>query len=153
MTTPMQYSDAALQALTKASEGCPPKIYLDPVGIPTGGYGHTKGLTKDMAGQPVSSAQADAWLREDLQSAVTSVNNLVKVPLTQHQFDALVDFAFNVGAGNFRSSTLLKLINAGNLAAAGDQFARWIYAAGKVLPGLVKRRAAEAAWFNIEDDE
>lgn len=147
----MNYSDEALNALTKASEGCPPKIYLDPVGIPTGGYGHTKGLTKDMVGQPVSAAQADAWLREDLQSAVAAVNKLVKVPLTQHQFDALVDFTFNVGTGNFQSSTLLKMINAGDMDAADDQFARWVFAKGQKLPGLVKRRELETIWFSTPD--
>jgi lysozyme len=147
----MNYSDAALEALTKASEGCPPKIYLDPVGVPTGGYGHTKGLTAAMVGQPVSAAQADAWLRDDLQSAVASVNKLVKVPLTQHQFDALVDFTFNVGSGNFASSTLLKLINAGDMDVADDQFSRWVFAKGQKLPGLVKRRELETTWFSTPD--
>lgn len=149
----MQYSDAARKSLTEASEGCPATVYLDPIGTPTGGYGHTKGLTKDMVGIPVDPDQADIWLQADLQAAIAAVNRLVTVALTQHQFDALVDFTFNVGAGNFASSTLLKLLNAGDYAGADQQFSRWIYAAGKTLPGLVKRRAAETAWFNLADGD
>lgn len=147
----MQYSDAARKMLTEASEGCPPTIYLDPIGIPTGGYGHTAGLTKSMVGTPVDPDQADIWLRADIQSSVNAVNRYVTAQLTQHQFDALVDFTFNVGAGNFASSTLLKLVNAGDMAGAAAQFGRWVFAKGVQLPGLVKRRAAEAAWFTTPD--
>jgi lysozyme len=147
----MQYSDAARIALTEASEGCPPTIYLDPVGIPTGGYGHTSGLTASMVGMPVDPDQADIWLRADIQSSVAAVNRYVQVPLTQHQFDACVDFTFNVGAGNFSTSTLLKLINTGDMTGASAQFSRWVFAKGKQLPGLVVRRAAETAWFNTPD--
>jgi lysozyme len=95
----------------------------------------------------VTQAQADAWLEYDLARSAQIVNSLVHVHLNQNQFDALVDFVFNVGAGNFRSSTLLRLLNAGNFAAAADQFSRWTQAAGKTMPGLVKRRAAERALF------
>ena len=101
------------------------------------------------------SVQADIWLRADVQDAVDAVNRLVTVRLTQHQFDALVDFTFNEGMGNLASSTLLKLINAKNFADADEQFERWVF--GKVngvstkLPGLITRRAAEAAWFNTGD--
>jgi lysozyme len=98
-------------------------------------------------GLKIAQSRADALLAEDLARSAQIVNSLVHVYLNQNQFDALCDFAFNVGAGNFRSSTLLRLVNAGNLAAAADQFARWNLAAGKVMPGLVKRRAAERALF------
>lgn len=151
MKTVMLYSEAAKETLTEACEGFPDKIYLDPVGIPTGGYGHTKGLTLAMVGQPVSQAQADAWLESDLQATINAVNSLVAVPLTQHQFDALVDFAFNVGKANFASSTLLKLVNANDMDNADDQFGRWVFAKGKRLPGLVKRRQLETAWFSTPD--
>ena len=137
------------------SEECPPLIYLDTGGVATGGYGHTKSLTRSMVGLPVDPVQADIWLRADVQDAVDAVNRLVTVRLTQHQFDALVDFTFNEGMGNLASSTLLKLINAKNFADADEQFERWVF--GKVngvstkLPGLITRRAAEAAWFNTGD--
>jgi lysozyme len=147
----MIYSSEARKYLTEACEGHPPRIYLDAVGVPTGGYGHTKGLTKDMVGQPVSEEQADAWLCRDLDDAEYAVSQLVRVPLTQHQFDALVDFTFNLGATNLAHSTLLMLLNKGLYAAADAEFARWVRGGGRVLPGLVKRRALEAAWFNMKD--
>ena len=147
----MEYSDEARCALTEACEGRPPKIYLDSVGVPTGGYGHTRGLTADMVGQPVSAEQADAWLQEDVGDAVAAVNRFVGVPLTQHQFDALVDFTFNEGAGALQHSTLLRLLNEGDYAGADAEFANWVRAGGGILPGLVKRRALNAAWFNTGD--
>lgn len=147
----MIYSSDARRQLTEVCEGHPPTIYIDAVGVVTGGYGHTRGLTRDMVGQPVSEEQADAWLCEDLDDAEGAVNHLVTVPLTQHQFDALVDWTFNLGAGNLQHSTLLLLLNKGMYAAADAEFARWVRGGGKVLPGLVKRRALEAAWFNMED--
>jgi lysozyme len=78
------------------------------------------------------------------------VNHAVKVPITQDEFNALVDFVFNVGAGNFDSSTLLRELNAGDYAGAADQFARWDLAGGKVVEGLLRRRVAEADLFKTE---
>ncbi len=149
----MVYSDAARQSLTEAFEGDVLTAYPDPgTGAEpfTIGYGHTG---PDVTpGLIITQAQADALLEQDVQSAVNAVNIAVTATLTQHQADALIDFAFNVGVANFRSSTLLKLVNAGDMADADLEFARWIRAAGKVLPGLVKRRAAEAAWFDLPDN-
>lgn len=139
---------AAGVSLTKSAEGCALTAYPDPAsgGAPfTAGWGHTGSDVKP--GMTVTQAQADAWLEYDLARSAQIVNSLVHVHLNQNQFDALVDFVFNVGAGNFRSSTLLRLLNAGNFAAAADQFCRWTQAAGKTMPGLVKRRAAERALF------
>jgi lysozyme len=87
------------------------------------------------------------WLDEDLKEAEDAVNRLVKVPLTQGQFDALASFVFNLGEGQFSKSTLLKLLNAGSYDGARDQFKRWVYDNGKVQPGLVKRRMGEAERF------
>lgn len=143
----MQVSPAGV-ALTKAMEGCSLSAYPDPAsgGAPfTCGYGHTGSDVKP--GMTITQAQADAWLECDLARAAQVVNSLVHVYLNQNQFDALCDFVFNVGAGNFRSSTLLRLVNAGNFPAAADQFSRWTQAAGKTMPGLVRRRAAERALF------
>jgi lysozyme len=90
---------------------------------------------------------ADSRLTVDLNARADQLDSLVKVPLTAAQKAALVDFVYNVGAGNFRSSTLLRLLNAGDYQSAADQFARWNLAAGKVLDGLVKRRRAERDLF------
>jgi uncharacterized membrane protein len=99
-------------------------------------------------GQEITQAQAEDYLREDVYWAEDAVRDLVKVALAQNEFDALVSLVFNIGAGAFGRSTLLRKLNDGDKAGAGAEFARWNQAAGKVLPGLVKRRADEAALFN-----
>ncbi len=80
-----------------------------------------------------------------------AVNRLVTVPLTQNQFDALISFVFNLGIGNFRTSTLLKKLNAGDYTGAAKEFPPWVRADGKQLPGLIKRRDAEKALFLLND--
>lgn len=139
----MTYSERGLD-LTRAFEGCRFRAYLDGGGVPTIGYGHTKDVT---LGQECDMAQAVAWLREDVQEAEAAVNRLVKVKISQAQFDSLVDFVFNLGAGAFGRSTLLRLLNAGDYAGAGAQFARWNKDNGKVVAGLTRRRVAEEALF------
>ena len=111
----------------------------------TNGWGHTKGVTKDS--KPVTISQGEANLAADLKEFEDAVNSLVKVPLLQCQFDALVSFAFNLGANALAGSTLLKNLNAGDYKGAADQFLRWNKAGGKVLRGLEKRRAAERSMF------
>lgn len=111
----------------------------------TNGWGHTKGVTKDS--KPVTTSQGEANLAADLKEFEDAVNSLVKVPLLQCQFDALVSFAFNLGANALAGSTLLKNLNAGDYKGAADQFLRWNKAGGKVLRGLEKRRAAERSMF------
>jgi lysozyme len=143
----MQVSPAGV-ALTRLMEGCVLTAYPDPAsgGAPwTIGNGHTGPDVKP--GLTITQAKADSLLMDDLARSAQIVNSLVHVYLNQNQFDALVDFVFNVGASNFRSSTLLRLLNAGNFAAAADQLPRWNQAKGKVMPGLIKRRAAERALF------
>lgn len=130
--------------LTEQFEGLRLEAYLDSVGVPTIGYGHTRGVK---LGDACTAEQADAWLHDDIQCAVHAVNGLVKVELKQGQFDALVDFVFNLGAGNLAHSTLLKLVNAGDFLAAKNEFVKWNRAGGRVLSGLTKRREAEAALF------
>jgi lysozyme len=117
------------------------------------GWGHTKGVTA--ATKPITLAEGDALLAEDLVEFEDAVNSLVRVPLYQCQFDALVSFAFNVGQDidedsipeGLGDSTLLRKLNAGDYVGAADEFPKWNKAKGKVLPGLVKRRAAERAMF------
>lgn len=134
-------------ALIKSAEGLRLKAYPDPGtgGLPwTIGYGSTSGVTRNMV---ITEAQAEKMLAEDLVRFERIVERLVQVPLNQGQFDALVSFTYNVGEGNFTKSTLLRKLNAGDSAGAAEQFSRWVHAGGKVLPGLVKRRAAERAMF------
>lgn len=142
----MNLSDAGL-ALIQSFEGLRLVAYPDPGtgGEPyTIGYGHTGGVKR---GDTCTMAQAEAWLALDTQSAVRGVADAIKVPVTQSQFDACVSLAYNVGLGNFRASTLLKLLNASQYGKAADEFTRWNRAAGKVLAGLTNRRAKERAYF------
>lgn len=139
----MQISNAGLD-LIKQFEGLYLKAYRCPAGVPTIGYGHTAGVAM---GQTITQQQADDYLRRDVRQFERAVERLVSVPLTQGQFDALVSFAFNLGEGALAQSTLLRLLNAGDYAGAAAQFDRWNKAGGRVLPGLVRRRAAERALF------
>lgn len=139
----MQPSQAAID-LIKAAEGLRLTAYRDSVGVLTIGYGSTGGIKP---GQTITPDQAEAMLVDDLDEAAEAVRQLVTVPLTQGQFDALCSFVFNLGAGRLRDSTLLRLLNQGKYGEAAAQFRFWVMAGGKPLPGLVKRRAAERALF------
>jgi lysozyme len=139
----MQPSPDAI-ALVKASEGLRLIAYPDAAGVWTIGWGHTDGVNPGMR---ITEQEAENFLAADLAVAGDAVSSLVKVPLTQGQFDALSDFVFNLGAGRLMNSTLLRLLNEGNYQAAAKQFPMWCMAAGRPEPGLVKRRAAERALF------
>jgi lysozyme len=139
----MIYSKTGVQ-LTERFEGVRLVAYRDSVGVLTIGYGHTFGVTEGMT---CTEDQAAAWLFNDTQVAQADVNKYVTVTLTQGEFDALVDFAFNLGRGNLNNSTLLKDINAGNFAAAADEFVKWDRAGGVVVAGLLRRRLAEQQEF------
>ncbi|MGZ2746931.1 lysozyme [Burkholderia stagnalis] len=132
--------------LIKHFEGLRLARYLDAVGKPTIGYGHLI-LPHEQFTRPLTQAEADALLRNDLRSAELNLRKLVHVPITQQQFDALMSFVFNLGAGRLRSSTLLRYLNAGASARAADQFLVWNKAGGRPLAGLTKRRQAERALF------
>lgn len=140
----MSYSDAAI-AMTKSFEGLRLRTYTDVAGIRTIGYGHVG--PEAIEGCEITEEQADRILRSDLGSAIKCVNDAVRVSLTQGQFDALVDFCFNTGRGNFLGSSLLRLVNRDEFSNAAAQFGLWVHAGGRVIPGLVRRRAAEAALF------
>ena len=147
----MKTSDRGI-ALIKTHEGVRLEAYADPGrgwAIPTIGVGHTSaaGPPEVYKGMKITQDGADAILRRDLAKFEGYVTSAVHVPLTQGQFDALVSFTFNVGPGNLRSSTLLRKLNAGDYQGAADQFPVWNKSNKKVLPGLVKRRAAERALF------
>lgn len=120
--------------------------YKDSAGVWTIGFGHA--MFKGITIQSLTLDQAKALLAQDLLPVITAVKSAVVVPLSQYQFDALVIFAYNVGITAFKTSTLLRLLNAGNTEGAGAQFAVWNKAGGVVCPGLVRRRAAEANLFS-----
>jgi lysozyme len=141
-------SDAGVE-LIKSFEGLRLQAYQDSVGIWTIGYGSTRGVRE---GDLISNEQADARLREDLEAAQTCVRSAVHmVRLTQHQFDALVSFVFNLGCRAFRNSTMMRKLEIGDFAAAADQFQYWTRAGLDHPAGLIKRRDAEAAWFRTPD--
>lgn len=139
-----QYDNQGL-ALTEGFEGCDLKSYPDVRGIWTIGYGHTGADVVE--GLVITQAQAEALLVSDVAAAAACVNHAVQVAITQDEFDALVDFTFNVGRGNFVTSTLLRKLNAGDIAGAAEQFGLWVHAGNAVVSGLVRRRAAEAELF------
>lgn len=130
--------------LIKGFEGLRLSAYQDSGGVWTIGYGHTRGVKP---GDRITEAQAEAYLREDTGWAQQAVRDLVRVPLSQGQFDALTSFTFNLGRGALEQSTLLRKLNAGDYAGAQAEFARWVHDDGRVLQGLVRRRAAEAELF------
>lgn len=138
----------AAVSLVRHFEGLYLQAYLCPAGVPTIGFGHTKGVKM---GQSTTPEQADAFLAADLAEAAEVVDFFVTVPLTDAQRGALASFVFNLGAGNLRSSTLLKLLNKGDYEGAAGQFGVWVKATvggkKKTLAGLVARREAEEALF------
>ena len=136
--------NAAGIALVKQFEGCRLKAYLCPAGVLTCGWGTTDGVTEDTEW---TQEEADLRLAEDLAIFELRVKKLLLLEPTSNQLAALVSFAYNVGTMNLRTSTLLKLFNAGDFAGAAEQFPRWNKAAGKVLPGLIARRAVERELF------
>lgn len=157
----MQLSERGRQLLLEL-EGVAYEPYRDTAGLLTVGCGHC--LTKDELSSgkiacgdqvirwkdgPLSDEAIEALLEEDVGWAEAAVEVAVRSALTQEQFDALVLFCFNVGASAFRQSTLCRLLNEGDYASVPDQLARWCHAGGRVVPGLVIRRAREASLWRL----
>ena len=142
----MKTGDAG-RNLIKEFEGFSATPYLCPAGYWTIGYGsiYDSGVRVTMEHPAISEDEGEALLAADLKTAGGGVSRLVSVPLTQSQFDALVSFTFNLGVASLMSSTLLRKLNRGDDAA--DEFPRWIYGGGRILPGLVRRREAERQLF------
>lgn len=132
--------------LIKEFEGLRLDAYLDPVGVPTIGYGHTEGVK---LGDKITTQRAVELLMQDLeQIRVPALKKVIKVPVTNNEFCALVSFAFNVGNAAFANSTLCQLLNAGESPfKVAAQFDRWVFAKGQKLRGLERRRNAEKALF------
>jgi lysozyme len=140
----LTYSNNGL-ALTERFEGCELTAYQDQVGVWTIGYGHTG--PDVVTGLTITPDQAQDLLAQDVAGAAACVNNVVTIALSQNEFDALVDFVFNLGKGAFEGSTLLRVLNSGDIAAAAAQFDQWDHAGGAVVAGLLRRREAEVAIF------
>jgi lysozyme len=166
-TIPMECVD-----MIKQWESLRLTAYPDPIGVPSIGYGHTRGVSKtDIANRrTITREEAEALLLEDLEEAVSILRNSVTVDLTPYQFGALVSFVYNVGGGrkaspgdpgkdgfvtlkNGAPSTMRRKLNEGDYAGAALEFNKWVYAGGKRLNGLVSRRAQEAAMFCREGHE
>ena len=145
----MKVSDKCINMI-KHHEGFVRKPYQDPIGLWTVGVGHLIGDGKKLPkewNKEFTDEEVDNILCEDLERFEIGIQRLTKVSLTQSQFDALVSFSFNVGLGNFQSSTLRSKLNRGDYEGASNEFPKWRKAGGKILPGLVKRRADERALF------
>ena len=140
----MKISQAGVDAI-KAFEGLRLDAYKCPAGIPTIGYGST-GSHVSM-GMSITEEYAEVLLREDIERFERCVNEYVTVELTQHMFDALVSFAFNLGCGALKRSTLLKRVNVNRKEDAANEFLRWDNAGGRKLAGLTRRRNEEREMF------
>lgn len=139
--------------LIMAFEGWRPSPYDDPSGYCTVGFGHllkkAECSSLDLSGyaRPLTKREGATLLEADTRTARSAAQRLVRKELKDHEFGAISAFIFNIGKGNFAESTLLALINDGQFEAASKEFGKWVVSKGKVLPGLVARRACEAAMF------
>ncbi len=141
----MEISQAGI-SLIKSYEKLRLVGYLPtPNDVPTAGYGHTGPDVH--VGDEIDEDTANEWLLQDVREAEDCIAAHVQVDLTQGQYDALCSFVFNLGCGNFKGSTLCRLVNAGNFDAARKQFGRWNKQAGHELAGLTRRRNEEAELF------
>lgn len=140
----MKTSEEGLDHI-EASEGIRYVAYLDTGGVWTIGVGHTG--PEVVKGLRATEEQVREWLVEDVEEAEDAVNRLVKVELNQNQFDMLVSFVFNVGEGQFKRSTMLRLLNKGDYEAAANEFPKWKFDNGKMIQGLLNRRLEEQKIF------
>lgn len=141
-------------ALIQRFEGFAAKPYLCPAGYLTVGYGHVvlDGERARFLAEPITEEEGQEILARDVQNAEAAVERLIHVPLSDGQFDALVSFVFNLGAGRLQSSTLRRKINTGLHSEAPAEFRKWVFAGGKRLPGLIRRRDAEARLYAMPGD-
>ena len=143
----MQLSVEGLE-LIQRFEGFSPVVYRCPAGIPTIGYGHVVRQKERFSGG-ITVAEAVSLLRGDVRVAEEAVARLIHVTLAQGQFDALVSFTFNLGAGQLQASTLRRVINRGEHHAAPAQLMRWVFAGGRKLPGLVRAGQKKALFIRV----
>jgi lysozyme len=142
-----QASDTAY-AVIQHFEGYSPFVYKDAAGLDTIGFGHLiQPGHENTFPVPLLPEEAQKLLAQDVRYSVKSVNRLIKIPVRQHNADALISFTFNLGPGALSKSTLLKRVNAGRHDQVPDEIRKWVYAGGKKLRGLEIRREAEAALY------
>ena len=134
--------------LIKHFEGFSPTVYLCPASVPTLGYGSTHGITMDSP--PITEEEGLELLMLDIAKFERAVDRLIKVPLTQGQYDSLVSFSFNLGSGALQSSTLRRKLNRSEYESAADEFPKWVFAGGRKLKGLIRRRYAERELYLSE---
>jgi lysozyme len=145
----MKFSEEGFKILEE-EEGWRENPYLCPAGVPTIGYGSTvyeDGTPVKLSDPAITEERGKELVNAHFKKSVYPAISLVKVPLSQNQFDALCDIVYNIGIGNFSKSTLLKKVNAADWEGAAAEFKKWNMGGGKVLPGLVRRREKEAKLF------
>jgi lysozyme len=144
----MNITDEGLD-LIRRFEGFRTQAYRDAAGVWTIGYGHTSaaGSPKVKPAMKITRKEAEVILARDVRMFASAISAHIRKPLTDGQFSALVSFAYNVGVENFRKSSVLRAVNAGDFAAVPRRLSLWVRSRGRVLPGLINRRAAEAACF------
>lgn len=142
----MEYSLSGRHLTEQFEDNGQPRLvaYQDSRGVWTIATGHTAGVVEGMTCTP---EQGEQWLIDDLAWAQGIVNRYITVTITQGEYDAMVDFTFNLGAGNFEHSTLLELVNDGKIEETADEFDKWDHCGGKVVAGLLRRRQAEKLEF------
>ena len=135
--------------LIKEFEGWRAKAYKCPAGVWTIGYGHTSmaGAPTVKPGMVITREEGEQILRRDLKIYEDGVKTAIRVPLNSNQFSACVSLCYNIGVGGFRKSSVARFCNQSQWQKAADAFALWNKAGGRVLPGLTRRRAAEASLF------
>ncbi len=131
--------------LVKHFEGFSSVVYNDVAGYPTIGYGHL--LNSDESYSTITKQEAEELLIKDMTRAVIAVEALTKVHLHDNEFAALVSFVYNVGSGAYERSTLRMKLNRGEYLDAASEFTRWVYAGGKIIKGLQRRRREEKRLF------
>ena len=145
----MKTGEAGLEII-KMFEGFRSEPYLCPAGVATIGFGSTRGIDGNrvtLGHSAINRDEAEEMLAHDLQNVEKSVGRLIRVALTQNQFDAIVSFTYNLGSGRLQSSTLRSKLNREDYEGAADEFPKWVKAGGKRLSGLVKRRFVERKLF------
>lgn len=137
--------------LIKRFEGFSSTVYICPAGYPTIGYGHLIRNGEDF--DSITEKRGEELLRRDVESAERAVLRLIKVPLTDGQFDALVSFTYNLGSGALQCSTLRRKVNRQAHSDVPEQLMRWVWAGGQKLTGLIRRRGKEAEMYSLSDLE
>jgi lysozyme len=145
----MQCNEAGLRII-KHFEGFHSKPYLCPAGVPTIGFGSTRGLNGKRIrtnSAHITEEEGEELLQRDVQSAASAVKRLIQIELNENELSALCSFVYNLGSGRLQSSTLRAKLNRGDYEGAALEFPKWRRAGGKILRGLVLRREMEVKLF------